>query len=53
VGDESRIGAEPRRSRCGLNTSVAAADHNDIKLPAHGGSVVQARSMVKAETSFT
>jgi hypothetical protein len=32
---------------------MAAADDNDIILPAHAGSLVQARSMVKAETSFT
>ena len=53
VGDKSRVGTKPRRSRCGFNTRMAAADDNDIKLPAHGGSLVQARSMVKAETSFT
>src|SRR6185436_12031467 len=53
VRDKSRVCTKPRRSRRGFNTRMAAADDNDIKLPVHGGSLVQAQPLVKAETSFT
>ena len=53
VSDKSRVRTKSRRSCGSLNTRMAAADDDDIKLPVHGGSLVQAQPLVKAETSFT